>query len=50
MIERIDPGTLSEASWTSVPMNEPLDGFAYIDNELWAGWFDGNSIWIVGTH
>jgi hypothetical protein len=30
-------------------MNEPADGFTFIDHELWMGWFDGNSIWVIGT-
>jgi streptogramin lyase len=48
-ILRIDPTTLTTTTWTKLPMNEQPDGFTYISNELWVGFFDDYSAWVVGT-
>lgn len=48
-ILRIDPATLTTTTWTKLPMNEPPDGFTYISNQLWVGFFDDYSAWVVNT-
>jgi streptogramin lyase len=46
---RIDPTALTTTTWTKLPMKEQPDGFTYISNELWVGFFDDYSAWVVNT-
>jgi PASTA domain len=46
---RIDPTTLATTNWSKLPMNEQPDGFTYISNELWIGFFDNYFAWVVST-